>query len=368
MSIINRTRRNTSTVLEQQAIGEYVRHIKQSTDCSTILYYHPTLEYIANEMLEFAGHKLIRGNIQWKQFNDDWPDLFIENTDLIKNNHIVYLASLDHHSTLFIQYCILTHFSKYSCASLKVLIPYFGCGTMERIGRSGEVASAFSLSQLLSSLPLNKNGLTELCVLDIHSLANQFYFDSNKVLIRMETTIGLLLNELRIKYNNDIYNTNKIGIVFPDDGAYKRFGHFFSEINRYELIICSKIRMNGKKFTNIKQGHVEGLHCIIVDDLVQSGGTLIECGHCIVQAGAQSVSAFVAHAIFPKDEYKQFLYNKHDSNNNNNTTTTTDSNIAKLQFDTFYVTNSLPRTNELVGKHPFKVLSIAKLLTSICYD
>ena len=227
---------------------------------------------------------------------------------------------------------------------------------MERIGRSGEVATAFSLSQLLSSLPLNRCGLTEICVLDIHSLSNQFYFNSNQIAIRLETTIGLLFNEL---HSNELYSHTRCGIVFPDDGAYKRFGYFFDNSERYEKIICSKIRQGEHRYTNIKQGSVSGLHCIIIDDLVQSGSTLIECGKCCIDNGASSVSAFVAHAIFPKNEYTKFLYNPGTSANIND---------DQVRFQHFFVTNSLPRTTELRDQHPFKVLSIARLCTSLCFD
>jgi phosphoribosylpyrophosphate synthetase len=48
-------------------------------------------------------------------------------------------------------------------------------------------------------------------------------------------------------------------------------------------------------------------HCLIVDDLVQSGGTLIECAAVLRKAGATKVSAYVTHAVFPNDSYKKFL-------------------------------------------------------------
>lgn len=320
----------------------------------TLLYAHPSVQYLADEMLRHTS-KLTPGHIRWNEFNDGFPDLFIENADQIKNSNVVYIISLDTIKHIFVQYCILTHFSKYSCQHLKIIVPYFGTGTMERIGRSGEVATAFSLSQLLSSLPLNRCGLTEICVLDIHSLSNQFYFNSNQIAIRLETTIGLLFNEL---HTNDLYSNNRVAIVFPDDGAYKRFGYFFDDL-KYEKVICSKTRQGEQRLTNIKQGTVDKLHCVIIDDLVQSGCTLIECGKCCIDHGAASVSAYVAHAIFPKNEYTKFVYDRN---------TPPAAGDTQVRFENFFVTNSLPRTSELKDKYPFKILSIARLCTSLCFD
>lgn len=93
------------------------------------------------------------------------------------------------------------------------------------------------------------------------------------------------------------------------------------------------------------------MHCVIVDDLVQSGGTLIECAQALLQNGAAKVSAFVGHGIFPNESWKKFV---HALN-------------PKVHFETFYVTNTYPNTQVLVDQPPFKVLSVAPLLRNICF-
>ncbi len=90
---------------------------------------------------------------------------------------------------------------------------------------------------------------------------------------------------------------------------------------------------------------------MIIDDLVQSGGTLIECAQGLLDHGATNVSAFVGHGIFPNESWKKFLH----------------SNSPKVHFDTFYVTNTYPNTEILINQPPFKVLSIAQLLCNICF-
>jgi phosphoribosylpyrophosphate synthetase len=234
---------------------------------------------------------------------------------------------------------------------------------MERIQIQGEIATAYSLAQILSIIPLTRTGPSEIVIFDIHALQNQFYFSSN-IIVRLESTVGLLLNELKSQENIN----EKYLIAFPDDGAHKRFSHLFDNTN-YPIVICSKTRQDGDiRITTVKEGkfqlnryrfnNIEYLgnpkdyHCMIVDDLVQSGGTLIECAQALLQNGATNVSAFVGHGIFPNESWKKFLH----------------SNNPKVHFHTFYVTNTYPNTQILIGKPPFKVLSIAQILCNICFQ
>lgn len=107
-------------------------------------------------------------------------------------------------------------------------------------------------------------------IYDIHALQERFYF-SNTVIPRMETAIPLLIKELEIRFNaNELSN---LMISYPDEGAQKRFGRFFTQ---WPEIICSKTRVGAKREIRIRDGDPKGKHVVIVDDLVQTGGTLIE--------------------------------------------------------------------------------------------
>jgi phosphoribosylpyrophosphate synthetase len=81
---------------------------------------------------------------------------------------------------------------------------------------------------------------------------------------------------------------------------------------------------------------------VIIDDLVQSGGTLYECAVALKAHGAKSVSAFVAHAVFPNHCWSDFLYNN-----------------KKGIFEKFWITNSQPTvTSKLPENDVFEVLDL----------
>ena len=223
---------------------------RQNDGYPTLLFYAPEMHNLAEEIRSCSGRYLIiLGDIQWNEFPDKWPNIFIRNSENIRNSHVIFLASLHNPSTIFAQISVLYHLPKYLCRSLKVLLPYFPTGTMERIQIQGEIATAYSLAQMLSSIPLTRTGPSEVVIFDIHALQNQFYFSSN-IIVRLESTVDLLFDELRAKENS----SKKYAIAFPDDGAHKRFSYLFDNTN-YPIVICSKIRQDDdKRITTVKEG------------------------------------------------------------------------------------------------------------------
>jgi len=89
---------------------------------------------------------------------------------------------------------------------------------------------------------------------------------------------------------------------------------------------------------------------VLVDDLVQTGGTLINCAECVMKAGAVAVSCFVTHAVFPNESWKKFV-------------------AGKGPFETFFITDSIPQVSRLLASHaPFEVISLAPLLCDSIWD
>uniref|UniRef100_A0A6N2LFT8 Phosphoribosyltransferase domain-containing protein n=1 Tax=Salix viminalis TaxID=40686 RepID=A0A6N2LFT8_SALVM len=91
----------------------------------------------------------------------------------------------------------------------------------------------------------------------------------NNILPCFESGIPLLKNRLQ-----ELPDSDNIAIAFPDDGAWKRF---HKQLQHFPTIICAKVREGDQRIVRIKEGNPQGRHAVIVDDLVQSGGTLVEC-------------------------------------------------------------------------------------------
>ena len=212
---------------------------------------------------------------------------------------------------------------------------------MERVEEYGRIATAKTLARLLSSIPTGAHGPVQICICDIHTLQNHFYFGDN-ILVRLETCTGLIKKEMK--------NIINCSVAFPDEGAYKRYTRIFKH---YPQIICTKVRDGNKRIVQLKEGEVKGRNIVIIDDLVQTGGTLAECGALMKKNECLSVSCFITHSVFPKSSWTRFCK---DGKNQG-------------LFDTFYVTDTIPIIAEkLKGKAPFKVLPISSVYLPIIKD
>ncbi|CAN7098128.1 unnamed protein product, partial [Brassica rapa subsp. narinosa] len=236
-------------------------------------------------------------SINWKKFDDGFPNLFIQNAQGIRGQHVAFLASFSSPAVIFEQLSVIYALPKLFVSSFTLVLPFFPTGTSERMEDEGDVATAFTLARILSNIPASRGGPTSLVTFDIHALQERFYF-GDTILPCFESGIPLLKNRLQALPDSD-----NISIAFPDDGAWKRF---HKQLQHYPTIVCNKVRMGDKRIVRIKEGDAEGRHVVIVDDLVQSGGTLIECQKVLAAHGAAKISAYVTHGIFPKSSWKRF--------------------------------------------------------------
>ncbi|CAI0461318.1 unnamed protein product [Linum tenue] len=263
-----------------------------------LLFYCLECEELARKVA--ANSDLITlQSINWRSFEDGFPNLYINNAHDIRGQHVAFLASFSSPSVIFEQLSVIYALPRLFVASFSLVLPFFPTATFERMDEEGDVATAFTLARILSNIPISRGGPTSLVIYDIHALQERFYFGDH-VLPLFETGIPLLKQRLR-----QLPDSDKIIIAFPDDGAWKRFHNLLDDF--------PTVREGDKRIVRIKEGNPAGCHVVIVDDLVQSGGTLIECQKVLAAHGAAKVSAYVTHGVFPKRSWERFTH-KNDGN------------------------------------------------------
>eukprot|EP01083_Nonionella_stella_P029079 80129_1 len=318
----------------QQKLKEYLKD-------KSYLFYCPSMKQIAIDIQKQSNGCVILGDISWELFNDGFPNLRVNNAFNIRWAHVAFLADLSDPRNIFEQYAVMCALPRYLAKSVKIFVGYFPTGTMERVSEYGEIATAKTLARLLSSIPTGQHGPVQICICDIHTLQNHFYFSDN-ILVRLETCTGLIKKEMK--------QITNCSVAFPDEGAHKRFHQIFKN---WPQIICTKIRDGNKRIVQLKEGEVQDRNVIIIDDLVQTGGTLAKCGQLLRKKGCKSVSCFVTHSVFPNESWHRFCK---------------DGDSGGL-FDTFYVTDTIPQVTDLLKNHPpFKVLSIASVYLPVIQD
>ncbi len=309
------------------------------TNSNTVLMFHHTLESMAKRMRVQCDYKL--SFVDWSYFPDTWPNITFDSKDNLINKDVVFLFSAARKEIFLEQMSLLIALPRQLIKSLTVVIPYLGPATHERVDYDGMLATVEPLLKLIStSIPMTRSGPPR--IFDIHALQERFYTSDN-IIMELMTAIPLLKDYLKEKYQ---HIESYPAIAFPDDGAYKRFKYMFGD--GYKMVVCSKVRSaDGGRSVKIKDMYGWGPNptydnILIVDDLVQSGGTLIECSNALKTFGFKNVSAYVTHAVFPNNTWKR---------------------ITPAIFDEFIVTNTNPEVTDMLGSvKPFKVLNVETCL------
>lgn len=270
----------------------------------------------------------MKAQIEDKYFSDGEPNVMIPGLHGVSAKHVVYVAKWNNPHERYIDLSCLWAIAENGPLLLDIVIPFSGSATMERETREGELATANTDAKFLSALPCKKR----VTIFDLHTLQNKFYFCDTAV--NMRSAVPHLI---------DAIDQDDAVVVFPDEGAKKRYGDMPC-FEAHQLLFCIKERVGDKRVVRVPDAkQVEGKPVIVVDDLVRTGGTLLECAKALRDAGAKSVVAAVPHAVFPNNSHTKFI----------------DSDL----FDKFYTTDSVISDRSPLSEHErFEVVRLADIL------
>lgn len=250
---------------------------------------HPNFDYIWEELSKELWIK--KAEVKIEKFPDSWPNINIQKND-VKNKVATVLLDFSNPKDFFINYALLQWLIDYKVAALNIIMPYFPVGTMERVWKPWEVATAHSFANIISNLPSWKSWVkNNLHIFDIHAEVEEFLFDARNINIENHSAFELLKEKIKWKT-----------IVFPDEWAAKRFWNIFEG---FDMVVCSKKRVWGNRIIEIKEWNPGWKDLIIIDDLIQTWWTLVETSAKLKSMWAKSVTAFATHWVFPNDSHKK---------------------------------------------------------------
>lgn len=216
-----------------------------------------------------------------------------------------------------------------SSGRITAVIPYFGYARQDRRVRSARVPiTAKVVADFLSTV-----GVDRVLTIDLHAEQIQGFFD-----VPVDNAFGtpILLEDMQKRdFDNPV-------VVSPDIGGVVRARAVAKLMNDIDLAIIDKRRpkANEAQVMHII-GEVEGRDCIIVDDMIDTGGTLAKAAEALKANGAKRVYAYATHAIF--------------SGNAPN-------NLKESVIDEIVVTDSVPLSKDMQKVNKVKQLGLSKML------
>jgi len=215
-----------------------------------------------------------------------------------------------------------------SAGSITAVIPYYGYARQDR-----KVAPRTPITSKLVADLVVAAGVNRIVALDLHAAQIQGFF--NIPFDHLFAMPALLDQHLKAHYSNDVV------VVSPDAGGVERARAYSKRLSG-SLAIIDKRRekANVSEVMNII-GDVQGKRCLILDDMIDTAGTLVNAANALVAAGAKEVAACATHAVLSGPAIKR---------------------IGDSPLSEVVVTNSIPLTDEAKATNKFKMVSIARLM------
>ncbi|KKB13520.1 phosphoribosylpyrophosphate synthetase [Devosia geojensis] len=263
-----------------------------------------------------------------KRFAD--KEIFVEIHENVRGEDVFILQSTSYpaNDNLMELLIICDALRRSSARRITAVLPYFGYARQDRKSASRTPISAKLVSNLITEAGANR-----VLTLDLHADQIQGFFDI--------PTDNLFSAPVFVRDIREHYDVNNVMIVSPDVGGVKRARNVASRIGANLAIVDKRRPRAGVSEVMNIIGDVEGQACILIDDIVDSGGTLVNAAEALLKAGAKEVSAYITHGVLSEGAGQR---------------------IGNSKLKELVVTDSIEATDEVKSTANIRKLSIAPLL------
>lgn len=237
---------------------------------------------LATSIGDYLGFPLTKASV--KRFAD--TEVFVEIEDNVRGEDVFVVQSTsnpanDHIMELLV---CLDALHRASARRITAVIPYYGYARQDRKPKPRTPITAKLIANLITVAGANR-----VLTMDLHAGQIQGFFD-----IPLDNLYAspVLVDDIRKHYPTD-----NLTIVSPDVGGVVRARSFAKRVDADLAIVDKRRERAGVSEVMNIIGEVGGRHCIIVDDMVDSGGTLCNAAQAILDKGALSVSAYASHGV-----------------------------------------------------------------------
>ncbi len=276
--------------------------------------------YLAEKIADAYGEAL--GKVNYQHFSDGEMSPYI--SESVRGHDVFLVQSTFAPADNFLELMLMIDAAKRASAeNVNVIIPYFGYARQDRKDKPRVAIAAKLIANLISAA-----GADRIMTCDLHADQIQGFFD-----IPVDHLDG---NYIFVPYLKSL-GLKDIMFASPDVGGIKRarsFAKFFDA----ELAVCDKYRKEANKIESMRLiGEVEGMDVVLVDDLVDTAGTICKAATLLKEKGAKSVRAVCTHPVLSGKAYE---------------------NIENSQLEEIVVTDTIPLKGH---SSKLKVLTVSDL-------
>lgn len=278
---------------------------------------------LAEDVVKNMGLKL--GDMEIRRFADG--EVFVQVGEPVRNKDVYVIQPTGRPSSnenWMELYCVIDALKRASAKRITAVIPYYGYSRQDRKNEPRVPITAKLVANLLA-----ESGAGRVLCLDLHAAQIQGFFD---IPVDHMQSKNIFLDKIR----KDLDVSNSL-IVSPDIGGIGR-ARLIAKALKLDIAIIDKRRdrANESEVMNII-GDVKGKDAIIVDDIIDTGGTLIKSMHALKQAGMKRIFVFITHAVCSGDVYER---------------------INASEIEKLYITDSLRVMTERLG-NKIEIISVA---------
>ena len=283
---------------------------------------------MAEAMASGLGISLANASI--RRFAD--MEVFVEVHENVRGEDVFVIQSTSFPANDHVMELLITidALRRASARRITAVIPYFGYGRQDR-----KVGSRTPISAKLVANLLTEAGSNRILTLDLHAGQIQGFFD-----IPVDNLYAApgIVQDIRASLGD-----SNLTIVSPDVGGVFRARQVAQRLDA-DLAIVDKRRERAgvSEVLNII-GDVSGRRCIIVDDIVDSGGTLCNAATALLEAGASGVDAYIVHGVLSGSAVER---------------------IDASEIASMTITDSIEPTPEVLASRTLRVITVAPLMAS----
>ena len=269
------------------------------------------------------------GNVNFTNYSDgEFQPSFEES---VRGARLFIIGSTQPDSDNLMELLLMIDAAKRSSARhVTAVIPYFGWARQDRKDKPRVPIGAKLIANLIEAA-----GATRLITMDLHADQIQGFFE--------KPVDHLYASTIFIPYIQSL-DLNELTIASPDMGGSKR-AYAYSRFLKSNVVICYKQRKKANVVSHMELiGDVEGKNVIIVDDMVDTAGTLTKAADLMVDRGAKSVRAICTHALLSGNAYE---------------------NIEKSKLKELIVTDSIAQEKK---SDKVNVLTCSKLFADVMHN